>query len=392
MTSLRQRRSEARKQLREQTSRKLPQVEDYDEATLQKRQFELEILDFYMSTCADSSVNIDILGKTIQKVKGFLYDRDYEAAFGTPERLNAYVYRWSPSRSFCYAHVFYKTLNNSNNKDKDKSSVTTTTSKNSKKSSSARPVNTSEKETKDNNNNAINTTPNKVLSIGGGACGEIVGYGHYLKRLQEEQRQEQDNSPTNLHDNEEKDPAQQQQQQESSFQIDVIDMANWTSIIDKVKTSLSTTNSWGIDSSPQISFIHKSILSMDPEEIKTLVQSHNVITIFFTLNELFQQDKQQTIKLLQLIRTFAKSGTTVIFIESAGSYSDIQVGKKTFSIQMLVHYLMTSPPPSDDPPTWNVIEKTESVWYRHSLTNDDLEDFGFKLENMRYFISSYYKN
>lgn len=359
MTSLRQRRSEARKQLREQTSRRPQQVEDYDEATLQKRKAEIEILDFYMSTCVDSTINVDDLGKTIQKVKGFLYDRDYEAAFGTPERLNAYVYRWSPSRSFCYAHIFQQTLGNGNNANKTQG----TTSKNSNKSSIQ---SISIDASNDDNNNNIT---NKVLSIGGGACGEIVGYGHYLKRLQEQQSNKKE-LPTDFR---------------QSMQIDVIDMADWSSIIKKVNESLST--SWNL--TPEISFIHESILTMDSKGIVKLIQSHNVITIFFTLNELFQQDKQQTIKLLQLISAHSKKGTIVIFIESAGSYSDIQVGKRTFSIQMLIHYLMTSPP--SDPPSWNMLEQTDSVWYRHNLTNDDLEDFGFKLENMRYFISSYQK-
>ncbi|KAI7360860.1 hypothetical protein KC336_g21914, partial [Hortaea werneckii] len=44
--------------------------------------------------------------KTVQEVKGHLYNRDFSTAFGNPEYLKVYASRWSPSRALGYLQIF----------------------------------------------------------------------------------------------------------------------------------------------------------------------------------------------------------------------------------------------------------------------------------------------
>ncbi|KAL9108792.1 MAG: hypothetical protein Q9227_006449 [Pyrenula ochraceoflavens] len=46
------------------------------------------------------------LQSTVQKVKGHLYNRDFDAAFGQEDYLEAYAIRWSPSRALAYSEIF----------------------------------------------------------------------------------------------------------------------------------------------------------------------------------------------------------------------------------------------------------------------------------------------
>lgn len=54
------------------------------------------LLDVFRNVFENALSNEDDLKKTLQEVKGALYERDFEKAFGKEEFLEAYAVRWSP--------------------------------------------------------------------------------------------------------------------------------------------------------------------------------------------------------------------------------------------------------------------------------------------------------
>lgn len=114
-----------------------------------------------------------------------------------------------------------------------------------------------------------------------------------------------------------------------------------------------------------------------------------LITCLFTTNELVLQSKQKFIKLFQSFAV-CKPGTLIVVIESAGSYSEVVIGKKTFPVYYLLHFALASKDPKDPKtsksrPLWELVDSTDSEWYRLApeLT------YPLELQNMRYFLRVY---
>ena len=66
--------------------------------------FQQRLLDVFAS--AFPGIFDEDLSSKIQGLKGYLYMRDFKAAFRDPGLLEAYAVRWSPTRALAYADVF----------------------------------------------------------------------------------------------------------------------------------------------------------------------------------------------------------------------------------------------------------------------------------------------
>lgn len=90
------------------TNKKLSKSSVENDTSEQNDQYSLPLqqalLDIFKDACV-STLDVD-LDTTLQEVKGHLYNRDFAAAFGKDEYLQAYAARWSPSRALAYAQVF----------------------------------------------------------------------------------------------------------------------------------------------------------------------------------------------------------------------------------------------------------------------------------------------
>lgn len=281
-------------------------------------------LDLFKVTFGDILESPD-LQQHIQTVKGCLYNREYLAAFDNDDKRFAYASRWSPARALAYTSLF----------------------------ASFPAI----RELFEDPENQVN-----ALCIGGGAGSEVAALGSVYCRLKEY------NSTS-----------------ESGINIDVIDIADWTSVVGGISKYIK--QNWIYQESKfNTNFIHGDILSVSQKQAQFANQ--DLITLLFTTNELFNAQRPQTVKFLHTLNSTCKQGTYLLIAESAGSFSNITIGKKQFPVQFLVDMILVGKP-GDDSGAWEIVEQSESCWYR---IEEKYVEYPMKLENMRFFYRLYRKN
>lgn len=72
--------------------------------TNQNRKHQQRVLDIFRHAFAETLSSPDFTS-TLQSVKQALFDRDFAKAFSDPHHLEVYAARWSPTRALCYAAV-----------------------------------------------------------------------------------------------------------------------------------------------------------------------------------------------------------------------------------------------------------------------------------------------
>ncbi|KAK9346866.1 hypothetical protein V1522DRAFT_435383 [Lipomyces starkeyi] len=256
------------------------------------------------------------LADTIQSVKAHLYARDYAAAFESPEYLLAYAVRWSSSRALAYLHVLGDLCPHI-------PEILTSTSKGP--------------------NNKKN-----ILCIGGGAGGEVLALATLANDLGAK-----------------------------NVNILAIDIAQWDDVFVSLRDGIRRGLGW--DKKDESDDIAKDSIQLNSND-RVDVGSLDIITIMFTTNELFAQSKPKTLTLFRYITDNCKPGTLLLLLESAGSYSHIQIGSKTFPVQFLLDHIMV-----DDGAGWEKVVHDDTVWFR---VQKGLK-YPLELENMRFFLRLY---
>ncbi|AOA63931.1 GQ67_03159T0 [Komagataella phaffii] len=262
------------------------------------------------------------LNQLVQSVKGDLYNRDYAAAFGEERKRDAYVIRWSPARALAYSSLFSQ-LKEVRELIYDFSD---------------------EKKDLD------------VLAVGGGAGSELVALNSIYCFAKE------------AYPNTEK-----------KITVTLVDIADWSLVVDKITDF--TKKYWLYKTATyKPEFVNHDILKPGVSFV-----NRDLITLLFTTNELFAEDRTEATKFLQRLSSECKSGALLLIAESAGSFSHIQVGKKKFPLTFLIDTILCGRPGSDNG-AWTIIDGNDSVWYRTPKVQYDL-----KLENMRFFYRLYRK-
>ncbi|KAH3681033.1 hypothetical protein WICMUC_000014 [Wickerhamomyces mucosus] len=264
----------------------------------------------------------------IQGVKGHLFNREYIEAFNNDDKRMAYCCRWTPSRALAYSSLF-----------------------------------ASLGEIKQ----LIQSQNANVLSIGGGAGGELAALCSILtKSIVDDGKSE-----------------------ELDFNIDLVDIADWGKIITKLHSEIRKT--WfgnnKFEDSIRINFKQHDILNNDFN-----LSTYDFITLVFTTNELFKENKKKSLQFFQGLNKNCKPGTLLLITESAGSYSHIEIGSKKFPIQFLIDTILLGKNYQKNPDEgdWELINESDSCWYR--IGNDQQEfEYPLKLENMRFFFRLYRK-
>lgn len=213
----------------------------------------------------------------------------------------------------------------------------------------------------------------RVLCIGGGAGAEIVGLGALSLLVGSN-----DNSSRKIH-------------------VTAVDLAEWGPVVARISDYMN--ENWGgslqrqhqpIDqqmaglnlegdsfSSPfTVNFINHDILTLSQDQLD--ISRLDLITSMFTTNELFAASKTGTVNFLHSLSA-CHSGALLLFVESAGSYSEVTVGTKVFPVHFLIHHVLSQNN------HWELVSSSDSQWYR---LPEGLS-YPMQLENMRYFFRLY---
>lgn len=303
------------------------------------------------------------LPSILQSVKAHLFKRDFLLAFGSQENLEAYVVRWSPSRALAYREVFLEIC----------------------------------QEVRDVFDlNAKRTEPVEVVCIGGGAGAEAVAIAAVVRSLLRNDTVGEGSISSNAGKELEEvistletvSPlatdaiASEPTPNPQSLHLTAIDIADWAPILTTLSTTLTTPVSPRHPAfiSPSIfsvSFHHHDILT--PPTIPLILPSTSLITLLFTTNELYTQSRAATTQFLLSLKEQTRSGCLLLVLESAGSYSTIQVNGKTFPMGMLLDHTLLA---GD---VWETLVGEDAKWYR---LPEGLR-YPIELENMRYFVRVY---
>ncbi|KEQ73363.1 hypothetical protein M436DRAFT_46133 [Aureobasidium namibiae CBS 147.97] len=292
----------------------------------------------------------------LQEVKGHLFNRDFATAFGKDEYLQAYAARWSPSRALGYAQIFsdFK-LNLDSTSD------------------SSKPLN--------------------ILCLGGGAGAEVVGLAGWYKHLRDDKSSSEDKPQPNI----------------SKLDIFGVDVANWDTVMQDLHQGVITppflskyasaaakaANNAVLPSEVfNVRFKQQDLLDTDAAGVKDLLANSDIVTIMFTLNELYSTSVAKTQRLLYALTASMRPGSLLLVVDSPGSYSTVTLNgaSQKYPMQWLLDHTLISPKKDaakGTPAQWNKLLSDESRWFR--LPDEDLR-YPIDLENMRYQIHLYQRH
>lgn len=203
----------------------------------------------------------------------------------------------------------------------------------------------------------------KILCIGGGACSELIALASICAEKPQGSLTEtsEDTLPFNLH-------------------VTLVDSAPWDSIVSEVQDGLR--GQWHVASQCFSSCFVRSDILEDYASLE--LPDQNVITLLFTTNELLTSSKSKTIALLGHLSHVCTSGTLLIVAESAGSYSEVNVGAKTYPLDLILDQSLAGKNGA-----WSIISQESSRWYR--FAEQSQQHYPMPLENMRMMVRVYTK-
>lgn len=299
----------------------------------------------------------------IQEVKGHLYNRDFATAFGKPEYLEAYASRWSASRALGYAALFWSLRDEIwiENRAEDSSS-----------------------------SGSPDPKRRKVVCIGGGAGAELVALGG-IKSLETSA------------------DVSESEVLKSKIDVVAVDIADWSSVVECLNEQVTTAPPLSKYASAAIqaanaplveptafksSFTRQDILNADSSNMASLLKDTTLVTVMFTLNELYSTSLSLTQKFLLNLTSTLHAGAMLLVVDSPGSYSTVTLNgaEKKYPMQWLLDHTLLQQTGGVGPDKknaqsakWEKVEEDESRWFR---LDGDLK-YPIDLENMRMQVHLY---
>ena len=316
----------------------------------------------------------------IQAVKQHLYNRDFDNAFGREDYRMAYAVRWSPSRALAYINILHNlpVLYNALMPNPSKPMI-------DPEYQQLMTASTLERQEKAN-------CTSHIVCIGAGAGAEVVALGMYL----ESRKRIASNEQTRFEDalGFEDDAGR------SRSDIKIIDIADWETIIRKLHSGIAEAakQSSAYESVFQLEFLKEDVLRIELPGLNSTFTEARIVTMTFTLNELYCSSMKRTTSLLLSLTTTLRPGTLLLVIDSPGSYSTVQIGsisnmnnEKRYPMQWLLdHTLLESANIGRDggrnTAQWEKLEGRGSEWFRlpKGLSYPiDLQDMRYQLHLYR---------
>lgn len=349
----------------------------------------------------------ETLQPLLQDIKAALYARDFASAFGKNEYLEAYSIRWSPSRSLCYLSILVglrKHLSAIAAKQESPNENDT--------ASAAEPEvdlqhHTLETATHSEDNFALDL---HIACFGGGAA-ETIAFGGLLRYLQ---MSSYDETARLQHPSEGELTMTNLSISDSLSKINLllIDAAHWQDVVRKLHDSLieppvlskyasaaakAANTSLLADGDVDATFRSEDVLQMTQTQLDDLLSTRPMlVTLLFTLNELYTTSISKTTVFLLNLTMAVKPGSLLLVVDSPGSYSQTSLGseaKKYPMVWLMDHTLLETRDSKSDvkideknaAASWVKVVSEDSKWFRMP---EELR-YPIPLENMRYQMHLY---
>ena len=342
------------------------------------------------------------LNPVIQEVKQHLFNRDFASAFGREDFRDAYAMRWSPSRALAYLHIFsslqgflselYPPLEAAHHARSDRDEDYRPISNGKAPLHPNQPLSTPQGDV---------SKSRKIVCLGGGAGAELVALAGVLHSINRSgKKSESAKADATL-----------------SLEVVLLDIADWSSVIARLHTGLTslpvapgysvnatTSTSASVVSRDtfQVECVQQDLLKMDVSELGSLLEGCCLVTLMFTLNELYSTSIRATTSLLLSMTCVMQKGSLLLVVDSPGSYSTVDIGrgvksgavdapkqpttqKKYPMLWLLDHTLLAAADVDNTKPAskerqWEKLDGSESKWFR--LPQGLL--YPIDIEDMRY--------
>ncbi|KAI4867374.1 hypothetical protein F4820DRAFT_446183 [Hypoxylon rubiginosum] len=359
-----------------------------DETRAQQQQQQQRLLNIFHDAFREV-LSRDDFAAVLQEVKGALYRRDFETAFGTEQFLEVYAARYSPPRALCYSKILTQISGHlASVLDAAVAAAAAAAATNTCEDAEyeyeierGRVSPTVDLEENEGEMSA-GAAALRMLAIGGGAA-EIVAFAAHLR----------DAGPGVAGD------------------LTLLDVGPWREVVRKLHVGLTTppvlskyasaaakaTNAALVEPAERLksAFVQRDVLELDRAGLSELLGRTTtplLVTMLFTLNELYTSGGVgKTTALLRNLTAAVPAGSLLLVVDSPGSYSEAAVGKeaKRYPMQWLLDHTLLRVAddkllPSDGC-TWEKLESHDSVWFRHP---QGLR-YSIELEDMRYQMHLY---
>ena len=193
--------------------------------------------------------------------------------------------------------------------------------------------------------------------------------------------------------------------------LNIMDKADWSSVVKTLHRGLTTCPALSKDAATMkaikggpfvdpaqfvVNYDQKDILSVDVDRLRKALQNTALITLTFTLNELYSTSISKTTNFLLSLTYLSEPGILLLVVDSPGSYSTVRVGKDSTGTSagperkypmkwLLDHTLLEassigSSKNAVQEPQWEKLVSNDSRWFR---LPKDLK-YPLDLEDMRY--------
>lgn len=353
----------------------------------------------------------DTLPTLIQEVKQHLFHREFHTAFGQEASLEAYAIRWSPARALVYldilCHLPQVTANLTSCSGEQKRDPEPGEPGNDTPSP-ALPTSPVTAPSADQQNSPQPTSNSlqdslRVVCLGGGAGAEIVALGGFLGLLNSSTYKDVWSGP-------------HEKSKAAKLNITAIDVADWSSIMDMLysciisnpplptcaSTTAQITGTSLVDRNAcKMLFLKQDVLKMDGDHMRATFKNARLVTLMFTLNELYSTSISATTNLLLSMTSILEPGSLLLVVDSPGSYSTVGLGRtspknsdsteKKYPMQWLLdHTLLDAATIGGSKEEvgqkqWEKLHSNDSTWFR--LPPGLM--YPIPLEDMRYQIHLY---
>lgn len=362
----------------------LPTEKGYQQDNAIPTSVQQSLLNVFRDAC--NKVSPAEIEDILQEVKGHLFNRDFATAFGKDEYLQAYAARWSPSRALGYAQIFSDLSSEIAELLDQKSLDNEETSKDIPELSEQLESKLSLDSTSDS------SKPLNVLCLGGGAGAEVVGLAGWYRNLRDDTSSGEKPRP-NI----------------SKLDIFGVDVAKWDKVMQDLhqgviippflskyaSAAAKTANKAVLPAEVfNVRFKQQDLLDTDAAGVSDMLVNSDIVTIMFTLNELYSTSVAKTQRLLYALTASMRPGSLLLVVDSPGSYSTVTLNgaSQKYPMQWLLDHTLVSPKKDaakGTPAQWKKLVSDESRWFR--LPDEDLR-YPIDLENMRYQIHLYQRH
>ena len=353
----------------------------------------------------------------LQEIKRHLFNRDFRKAFEREEYLEVYAFRWSPSRALAYLEIFCMipplrvglTQSSVETTIRAKGSLSLDFDGTIPLRSDADVAVRPEKEQQPHPPPPHDLSEGfGIVCLGGGSGAELVALAGFLHWINSA-----DLGLETMH---------VEPRKSIAINIKILDVANWCSILWALHSGVTTSppishyastaakanNTPLIDAEDfKVHFQQDDIHNLCPERLKNVFSEAKLVTLMFTLNELYSTSISATTNLLLSMTSILQPGALLLVVDSPGSYSIVNIDKdlttkddvsatskqkpKKYPLHWLLdHTLLESARigsgnAREGERPWEKVYSDESKWYRLAgeLT------YPIELEDMRYQIHLY---